>query len=112
MDRSTFRLITTIVSPSASRANTVVLARMKPISWDPANLGWMAAVTPTNMASTTMMPDSRIRNTRSVSLRELALACGPGGSRRAVTVALMLCAPLASGSVMMAAPAPGRWPRP
>jgi hypothetical protein len=99
MDRSTFRLITTIVSPSASRANTVVLARMKPISCVPTNLGWMTAVTPTNMASTTMMPDSRIRNTRSVSLRELTLACGPG-SLRAVAVALMTLAP------------PGRWRRP
>ena len=111
MDRSTFRLITTIVSPRASSANTVELARMKPISWDPANLGRMAAVTPTNMASTTMIPDSRIRNTRSVSRRELTLACGPGGSRRAVTVALLRCVPPASGSVMTAALPAGRWPR-
>src|SRR6266567_3318455 len=93
MDRSTFLLITTIVSPSASRANTVVLPRMNSISWEPTNRGWIAAVTATNTASTAMMPNSRIRNTRSVSRRELTLAGGPDGSRRAVTVVLNACLP-------------------
>src|ERR1700744_4537738 len=50
------------------------------------NRGWMAAVTPANTISTATMPNSRIRNTRSASRRELAGDGLPGsraGGRRA-----------------------------
>ena len=65
------------------------------------NRGWMLAVIATNTIRTAMMPDSRIRNTRSVSLRELVPAGALEGSWRSVNAALI--AP-ASGA--------GRWPRP
>ena len=66
--------MTTIVSPSARRAYTVVLLRMNwMFAWS-MNRGWMLAVIATNTTRTAMMPDSRIRNTRSVSLRELVPA--------------------------------------
>ena len=65
------------------------------------NDGWMAVVTATNTTNTAMMPDSRIRNTRSVSLREPPAAGAPAESTRPVTVV-----------VMRPAPAAGRWPRP
>src|SRR5215470_18395981 len=52
------------------------------------NDGWMLVVIATNTTSTAMMPNSLIRNTRSVSRRELTRAGGPDGSRRSVTVAL------------------------
>jgi len=52
------------------------------------NLGWMAVVTATNTTRTTMMPDSLIRNARSVSLRALGPAAAGGRSLRDTIVAL------------------------
>ena len=46
----------------------------------------MLVVMTTNTSSTAMMPNSRIRNTRSVSLREPLPGGAPAGSRRSVTV--------------------------
>ena len=63
------------------------------------NDGWMLVVTATNTSRTAMMPDSRTRNTRSVSLREPLPGGAPAGWR-SVTV------------VVMTPPAAGRWRRP
>ena len=70
--------MTTIVSPSASSANTVVLTRMNWMFVMLRNRGWIDAVTATNSTRTTMMPDSLIRNARSVSLRA-PVPAGAGG---------------------------------
>ena len=92
-DRSTFRLTTTIVSPSASSANTVVLARMNWTSCWLAKRGWMLAVTATNTIRTATMPDSLTRKTRSVRRREPAPGRAPGVSWRPAAVALIAPAP-------------------
>jgi hypothetical protein len=93
MDRSTFLLTTTIVSPSASSAKTVVLARMNWASCWLANRGWMLTVTATNTIRTAMMPDSLIRKTRSVRRRELIRGGLPVVSSGVATVALIWRAP-------------------
>ena len=82
MDRSTFRLMTTMVSPSASSANTVVSTRMNWMFAELRNRGCTRVVTSTNTARTTTMPDSLMRNTRSASTLARgpdAAAAGPGG---------------------------------
>src|ERR1700733_1405785 len=66
----------------------VVMSTDSRFSWM-RNDGWMLVVTATNTSSTAMMPNSRTRNTRSVSLREPPPAGGPAGSRRSVTVVVM-----------------------
>ena len=65
------------------------------------NSGWMAVVMATKTRNTAMMPDSRIRNTRSVSRREPDPGAAPAEPARSVTV-----------DVMAPAPAAGRWRRP
>jgi hypothetical protein len=92
-DRSTFRLMTTIVWPSASSAKTVVFARMNSTFCWLANRGWMLTVTATNTIRTTMMPDSLTRKTRSVRRRELLRGAPPSVSSGVATVALIVRAP-------------------
>ena len=100
MDRSTFLLMTTMVSPSASSANTVVSMRMNWMFAKLRNRGCTRVVTSTNTARTATMPDSRMRNTRSARpdrLRGPAAAGGSadGGPHReaALPVAPGTCAP-------------------
>ena len=66
-DRSTFRVRTTIVSPIASSAKIVVSTRTNWSSETLRNRDWMSAVTSTSRPSTAMIPNSRIRKTRSTS---------------------------------------------
>ena len=84
--------MTTIVSPSASSANTVVLTRMNWMLVMLRNRGWIDAVTATNTTRTTTMPDSLIRKTRSVSLRA-PVPAGAGGRSLLDTTVVLICRP-------------------
>ena len=85
-DRSTCRATTTIVSPSARSAKITVLTSTNWMFEADRKRCWRPAVTAMNSASTTTMPDSLIRKTRSASPRELAsagcLAAARGGAPR------------------------------
>ena len=87
-------------APSAKSAKITVLTSTNWMLDTLRNLCWTPAVTATNIARTTTMPDSLIRKTRSVSLVELLSAGVSGGSCRS-TVA-----------VIAPAPAAARWPPP
>jgi len=96
-DRSTFRLITTIVSPSASSAKIVASTSTNWMLVMDRKRGWIAAVIATNTIRTATMPNSRTRNTRSASRRELADA-GLPGSRGGASVAVIGLPPRAGRS--------------
>ena len=99
-DRSTFLLITTIVSPRASRAITVVSTSTNWMFVALRNRGWTAAVIATKTARTTTMPDSLIRKTRSARAALPVRLPGSSGRcwRRGLRTALT-------------SPPAGPWPR-
>ena len=73
IERSTFRVSTTIVSPTASRAKIVVSTRMNWMFERLRKRGWIDAVTSTSSASTATIPNSRSRKMRSTTRRASAL---------------------------------------